>query len=311
MRRAIVVFGLAVGAGCGTNAATGASTAGTGTGGSSTGDTDPLLARAESVAVEFCERFVDCGCLAYDDALFGSYDECLASELPSVRSMVQAARDAGLTFDESCADALEQRFRNLGCAPDFRTVPEIVPCKLFYGDGALGEPCVAVDQANGDSCRPELTCREGVCDDNEPRAVGEPCPVDRNLCESGAFCSQFGNEPRTCHPLPAEGDPCYEGFVCPPELYCDPVSTRCVALLEQDAPCTPDGVPCGYGLECGPADGRCRPAPPGAVGDPCTLNACGDGLLCNQVTCHCSTPEPYVCWGGGTEEPKDPLTRGC
>lgn len=189
--------------------------------------TDPIdKSDAAAVILDgICSRFESCRC---DAAVLPAGQDCDAATSTLVRGWLDAADAQGLEYDGAC---LEKRTSDTcaGSAAD---------CQIYFGDGALGDSCVAYGRymstcestltcsvagvciqpgqsemrgsegdrcgvARGDyatRCAEGLACAEGVC--VRAADVGQACGATQP-CDSTGWCSES-----TCTPRTAAGGPC-------------------------------------------------------------------------------------------------------
>jgi hypothetical protein len=171
-------------------------------------------------------------------------------------------------------------------------------CKMFYGEGALGDACTTLESSNGDSCNRDGVCEGGICVVRPGSAPAEtPCTASAE-CAVGLAClpkSAEDTEENVCVELPEAGQECYLGAICNVGLTCNagscaelpPVGHPCAAqpdLLERT--CSPVG-------EC--VSGTCQ-ALPGAGEDCPASSPCAPGFACLGGTCRAE--DPAICGSG-------------
>jgi hypothetical protein len=155
-----------------------------------------------------------------------------------------------------------------------------------------GTPC-----PDGLFCNGMETCRAGICTPGSPLVVG-----DNNPCTIDSCDEQTG----------ARFDPVPDGTLCSDGFFCNGIET-CRAgictlgyppVVGDNNPCTidscdnqtgaridpvPDGTPCSDRLFCNGMEtcqrGSCTagPAPNCDDGDPCTVDGCSSGDVCEHV----------------------------
>ncbi|MFH0900666.1 MAG: MopE-related protein [Pseudomonadota bacterium] len=176
------------------------------------------------------------------------------------------------------------------------------PCRFCVSDPCLEVMCEAgydCDSTTGEcrdlcagvECRPNETCRNGLCldcltlgcADGEVCVAGkeglwtcEPDPCYQKTCDEHEFCRDGECVDLSCDPPCLVGEICFEGNCrkdkcartqCPEGSTCDPANGDCVPDL-----CA--GVACPSGTVCDQRTGECR-------SDPCHLVSCPEGFECH------------------------------
>ncbi len=263
------------------------------------GSSAPSDASHEQAAA-VCDALFACEC-----GLAEELDACIAAEAEDFESVIAAGEENDLSFDAGCLQARLDRFERLKCDPTWANAGPVVDCKLHYGTGELGMPCVVVDAADGDTCTINLLCLGGICRARQTYSVGEECYVTWPGCEDGSFCQHDDDsDSYHCVGLPQAGEPCLYGTggLCRAGLLCD-ASSFCADAPDLGEVCGPPGYECSICHVCD-AQGRCVSPP--SSGEPCIDGRCADGATCTDGVCEGDAP--FVCWGGATETQLDPLS---
>jgi hypothetical protein len=204
-----------------------------------------------SIAEALCQRFSSCEC---DQYITGQSDDlsCEESAAALARAWVEAAREAGLTYNGPCAsNALSP-----SCS-------EIDHCQIYSGSGRNGEPCTAVGRYMS-TCGPWLTC-----------GVDGTCEGDR------LYIPTTGRDGDRCGPERGDYDvPCEDGLAC--------LDGRCVTAANLGTDCDP-ATPCGADGWC--SEGTCmtRLAPFAACGahEACESGICSEGRCTEEQPPEC------------------------
>lgn len=230
----------------------------------------PFISEAEALPAivdATCSTAFDCACPAVP---WRDEDACRERVGQRTDDAAWVAEREGLRWDGVCVARWLDRLDRLGCVAegvdDERIAACAGACKPWVGTIAEGEPCqrygVTVDLddcAQGLRCSdakiceplcvpaeplPEgARCMAGIevlgecdadlfCDATDGRCrvaadVGEPC--DARPCAASAFCD-LAQQPRTCAPRWAEGEPCRTDEACESGLCLDGACSPIVPL---------------------------------------------------------------------------------
>lgn len=257
---------------------------GCGTGGDDTGGGVDQDEAAASIAQAHCAALFDCDCSPADYSDQATCEEELTAALGGV---IQAAADAGLTYDGTCTADWIAMYEAYGCgswreidrfSDSFAARAAVMNCKMFSGSVAKDESCEPVDPSYtmaGDSCVAAIECISGLCQiDWGLREPGAVCHIDGDdlfySCVPGYTCSASEETPDLlCLESLAEGDACDVG-----SAQCDSFST---------------------GRVCEDASMTCQPPP--SAGEPCNFQ-CDNDAYCDASD-------------GGTCQARVPIGEGC
>ena len=180
-------------------------------------------------------------CCQDSEVPFDLAGECRDAVSGPITDSVDAARNAGLTYDAHCVDEV---LRGTGCmnleSGTFASCEQ--DCQIFHGQGQEAAPCIAYghrmsDCAQGLICAPDGSCHQ-PCDYDLVAPAGGYCGPARGMwfvtCAAGLACSSEG----LCEPGVALGDSCAGGLSCAVGGWCEPQTEACVADLPDGTTCT-------------------------------------------------------------------------
>lgn len=224
--------------------------------------------------------------------------------------------------DERCVEGPPASCESLRC--DFVECAEGESCDPATGECSCGGArceaeerceagrCVVIDPCNGVRCPPAMECSpdDGACTCQGARcAEGESCvegACKLDLC-AGVSCSAneiCSDEDGVCHCGDPLGPICGGGERCVLE---EAGGEEGAASCERSKLC--DGVSCGPGMSCDPADGSCRCGGVGPGFPACgAAQRCIDGQCLGGGLCGTGGGDPVVCEGGLS---CDPTTGAC
>jgi hypothetical protein len=243
---------------------------------------------------EFCPRMAETVCAMLSPC-------CQASPFPfdavkchtQVRSQCLAVLSAGLGGGLEYDDF--EAGRCLGGVPalvdacaltfdDPRISAVLESCHVIF-HGSI--PTIAIAAANGDPsaascssaqtnpCRPpapgvRTRCQSGECNVVPLSAAGQPCDTILAPCALGLLCSSTPNGPTCVDSQLGLGAVCgsASGSSCAPNLRCDLVSGRCVALPLAGEPCDAEGA-CAPSASCDTSQTPPTCTALGVAGAPC------------------------------------------
>jgi hypothetical protein len=250
----------------------------------------------ETLGRSRCELYFTCKCV---DLEYTDEAACIKAETASAKEDLDAAKEAGLTFDGACvADVLANR-ADLGC----KTTSEVAeadlpcrPCSIYHGAVPLGGACMATGSYS--DCAQDLECIDFVCVEScKPVAAeGEACEDSEGAvtakCVHGLFCASSSH---ACEKKPALGEPCPDA-ICAAGAHCDSMDSEACEALKAD------GEACNWDHECAKSS-YCKKV--GESDEVCTARL-DDGEACTEDDAgvcksgHCSeekcSPEPaFMC----------------
>ncbi len=246
-----------------------------------------------------CEALFGCGCEYFLFADFNptDVDACVAVFEAEWAGVKARAAEAGLTADSACFQSTLP-FASYGCKSDEELSAAVTTCSYCqhaHGSKGAGEPCTAYDERTSD-CAQGLRCSPGkdpICEDPCGKAgQGQSC--ERIPCAEGLFCDE---DTRICMARGDLGDTCTNDLECEVGSICGAGETPliCVEPAALGDPC--DLIPCADGLfSCDPETNVC--VPKSGPGEPCGPIPCTEDLACD--------PESKVCGPkSGLGEPCD------
>jgi hypothetical protein len=242
---------------------------------------------------------------------------------------------AGLvTYDGTTAQACIDFESSLTCTNALG--PSTTACRIFSGTVAQGGTCyVGLDCMGSMQCNYPTSCTADMCCTGTCQpgpmilAQGADCSAANTECGNGLYCSSAIFGARTCKPIAADGQPCYQfsscldpdvcmgmfdpmatmgtcrvppatGEICNPNEavacadthdYCDPTSGHCAPMVALGQSCA-GGKTCATYATCDATTSMCTSY--GEAGASCMQDYdCRDVLFCDS-TMHCALP-PALC----------------
>lgn len=220
---------------------------------------------------------------------------CIDGECAPGRELGEDCDNATCEVGLSCALGAPQTCRDPGSAG--AACDDEFDC---LWPGICAEGVCSLDAAEGEHCRGDDSCQDGLyCHGSEvyedmecevPLAMGATCDDTYDQCEDGFACSN--SEPRTCVPeLAGESETCGP-WGCEAGLWCDTSESEagvCRSRGGEGDECVADGA-CESGLLC-MDDDQCHPV--GEADEPCAVVnqfSCVQGLFCDRETNLCKPP---------------------
>lgn len=260
----------------------------------------------ERFAQQICASWYACAC-DQAAAQFASEDECVAQLRETYEIRIDELLNEGATWNADCAGQLVASWSSWEClGPNQAWAKgpfDARVCPIVKGNFESGAECDS--SLIGDQCAAGSVCVGGVCITTAvPISLGDVCEYDWQQlpCVAGSFCSyDQASGVRICKPLPALGDSCSfdDGFLCgePSQgLICSYETYTCEPAPTVDEPCF-DGYYCGANNYCdGGKDFTCQQR--FELGDSCGADAvCPVDASC--VGSICEADSPAVCSLGG------------
>lgn len=227
---------------------------------------------AQRYATARCDAMFACACEA---TAFVDHPGCVDETERWFDEMATSLDARRAHFDVACLDrAVEYWESSHACVSPSDGI-YVDQCALFVGGRPRDQSCEgAYNVAFGaDDCAGDLDCTTGIC------APSEELWID---LDEGESCGEPGER-------------------CGSGLFCDPSTSTCTLVLNEDAPCpAPDA--CRFDLFCSGATGLCEPRlGMGAACDPTDHRPCGaiydegvmQGLAC--IAGNCEPWQPTAC----------------
>lgn len=249
-------------------------------------------------------------CFSY----MSGYDEVLYGILRAYCGSIGADVAAGkVAYSQGAAGECLEAVRTTRCDEFFSGLfSSACPAVERFGfpAPALCEPSCRAALAgvvgNGQGCTTDLQCASGFC--AVPAAscggtcvagtAGDPCDY-RHACAGGNYCA---SGKCTTYLTSVDAD-CATVQCNPTTLYCNWVTWRCVQLAGAGASCGgSSAAQCATGLYC---DASLTCATRAALGGPCDIKPCGNGLSCDAGTRLCVvTPTAPEAMGEDCHSPR-------
>ena len=240
----------------------------------SQGGTSVLDAFIKNAVKLDCRRAANC---KYQ---FASQESCLAvwqefggSIFDDEREIGQIAAMGSANWDAAQADALiAAKQASSKCAAVDIGGNNLLDQLVMYG-------ILVPATADGLPCQADFQCTSGVCAQGTCASglLGASCP-----CGSSLVCDKASSRCR----VPVVGDTCpgWDNYYKNTFTACGDTGLNCGAETKCELPamagesCKDDYRRCAKGLYCDDASETCKK--PGAGGDACKSNDCGEGLMC-------------------------------